>query len=153
MEPTRTLLLLVHELHKMGYQKLRIAPGMAASGMQWRCQIAPSAAFEVGNGARLASSEAPSLQYSSADGDTFFGWEDAPTSSVQQLAEKFVERFPELAGAGLGSDWAYAGWFLELLRLTAPNALPIAYADWDLPTGYLSTMGGGSLRLPLPPAP
>lgn len=147
MEPTRKFLYLVHELHKMGYQKLRIAPGMAASGMQWLCQIFSSADLEREH----AGAKAPVAEYSSTEGDTFFGWQDAVGAPLGKLAELFVERFPELAESGKGSDWAYAGWYMEMLRLTEPSALPIAYADWELPAGYLSTMGGGSLRLPLPP--
>lgn len=30
---------MVHELHKRGYPKLRICPGMAPSGCAWRCSI------------------------------------------------------------------------------------------------------------------
>jgi len=33
------LLSAIHELHKAGYQKIRIAAGMAPSGNFWRCHI------------------------------------------------------------------------------------------------------------------
>ncbi|KXV06423.1 hypothetical protein CR51_11930 [Caballeronia megalochromosomata] len=33
------LLAAVHELHKAGYQRLRISAGMAPSGMHWRCYL------------------------------------------------------------------------------------------------------------------
>ncbi len=31
---------------------------------------------------------------------------------------------------GLGRDWAYAGWYVEMLGLAERGCLPIAYADW-----------------------
>jgi hypothetical protein len=30
---------MVHELHKAGYQLLRISPGLSPSGIHWRCPI------------------------------------------------------------------------------------------------------------------
>jgi len=57
-----------------------------------------------------------------------------------------------LAEAGKGMDLAYAGWYMEMLQLTCPDALPIAYADYYLPKDYLSTVGGkADIRIPLPP--
>src|SRR5438445_11614927 len=37
----RLLLLMVAELHRRGYQQLRIAPYMSPSGMHWRCRFVP----------------------------------------------------------------------------------------------------------------
>jgi hypothetical protein len=39
----RKALLMVGELHVRGYQRLRIAPGMSASGCYWRCSVTPAA--------------------------------------------------------------------------------------------------------------
>ena len=36
---SQRVLLMVHELHKLSYQRLRIAPGMSPSGMHWRCSV------------------------------------------------------------------------------------------------------------------
>jgi hypothetical protein len=33
------VLLMVHELHKLGYQRLWFVPGMSPSGMHWRCSV------------------------------------------------------------------------------------------------------------------
>ena len=38
----------------------------------------------------------------------------------------FVERFPSVVEAGRGSDWPYAGWYMEMLRLTHPDQFPYA---------------------------
>ena len=150
---SRKVLLLVHELHKMGYQQLRIAPGMSPSGMYWRCSIAPAISFSRSNGAILDRWDAPAAHYTSGQENKYFDWEDAERDSPRKLAHKFWKRFPEIIRLGNGSDWEYVGWYLEMLRLTESNGLPIAYADWDLPSGCLAVVGNSkNAQVPLPPS-
>src|SRR4051794_26823117 len=75
--------------------------------------------------------------YTTGQEAAYFGWEDAANDTVSQLADKFIERFPEICAKGKGSDPTYAMWYRELLRTTEPNGFPIAYADYDLPDGCL----------------
>ena len=35
------IVMLVHELHKRGYEQLRLFPGMSPSGMSWRWELYP----------------------------------------------------------------------------------------------------------------
>ena len=50
--------------------------------------------------------------YSSRDQNRYFEWADIyPYATPNDLAMHFVERFPEVAEAGEGSDWPYAGWY------------------------------------------
>lgn len=132
----RTILRLVASLHARGHQRLRIVPTRSASDGTWRCTIAGARDLDA-SGVRLVDPEVPAAQYVSDEGRACFGWRDAADASPEALAERFVERFPVLARAGWGADWAYAGWYLELLRLTAPDDLPVAYAD-----GLAALLGG-----------
>lgn len=148
----RKVLLLVSELHLRGYQRLRIAPGMAPSGMHWRCAITPVSNISSKHGAKLVDGEWLTMHYSSSQESRYFDREEMPDITPSQLANLFVKRFPEIVAAGEGSDWLYAGWYVEMLHLTYPNSFPIAVADWDLPEGYLSSAGEArDLRIPLPP--
>ena len=148
----RNVLRLVNELHVRGYQRVRIAPGMAPSGVHWRCTLTPASNISRQHGVRLIAGGTLSANYSSSQEREYFGWPDAAHATPSRLADLFLARFPEIAAAGRGSDWAYAGWYLEMLHLTYPDSLPIAYADWDLPTGYLPTTGARSdIQIPLPP--
>lgn len=141
-DDARRLLLMVHELHRMGYQRLRIVPGMSPSGCHWRCTVVLAAAPEE----RVA-------RYSTGEGRAYFGWEDAEADGPAELAEKFVERIPAQAARGHGPDEAYVRWYVDMLKQTAPLGLPITFADWDLPAGVVSTIGCKSdVVLPLPPA-
>jgi hypothetical protein len=141
------VLAMVGELHKHGYQRVRVMPYMAPSGCHWRCEIAPATIFYRNHGAILwdpwvyhsgvdatpREGMGISAKYTSgsaADG-TYFGWDDAAADDARTLAAKFIERFPKIAEDGRGWDYAYAGWFQRLLGLAERGFLPIVF--WDAP--------------------
>jgi hypothetical protein len=91
--------------------------------------------------------------YSSGSGSEYFGIE-GENLSPRALGKEFVKKFPEIAEKSLDSDWGYAGWFQEMLRLTRPRLFPYAMADWDLPGDCLPTRALGvqqQVPVPLPP--
>jgi hypothetical protein len=94
-------------------------------------------------------------RYTSGDEGSYFGWTDAAHTTPSGLARRFVERFPEIVAAGNGSDWLYAGWYVEMLHLTYPDALPFAIADWEMPDGYIPTTSPvpnqPEVQIPFPP--
>jgi hypothetical protein len=113
------VLAMVHELHKAGYQRIRILPFMSGSGCYWRGWITSSDNVQPdgynlidwdddGTGRTVA-------KYTSGQDNEFFGWTDAKALSARQLAALFVERFPTIAERGQGCDWAYAGWLTDVL--------------------------------------
>jgi hypothetical protein len=139
----RAVLRLVGALHAQGHQRLRIAPTVSETDGTWQCVIAASRSFSAG-GVVLVDHGGPAVHYGSDQGHACFGWHDAVDASPERLADMFVARFPTVAGAGWGPDWAYAGWFLELLRLTAPDDLPVAHAEG------LATLRRPGCAVPLP---
>lgn len=146
------VLRLVHEFHKQGYQRMRIAPGMSPSGCSWRCAITPRSNILRTHGAKLSSWDRLVAHYSSGQGNEYFGWTDAQHDDVKTLAAKFHERMPEIVQASRGVDWEYAGWYVSMLGHVERGLFPIAYSDWptsdDSP--YLPMVGGKS-ELLLPP--
>ena len=155
----RTVLVLVHELHLRGHQRLRAIPAMEPSGRYWRCAIAPGSLVSVDHGARLAVGvrDDPRIAtYTSRDQNRYFEWTDIyPYATPKELAMHFVERFPEVVEAGRGSDWPYAGWYMEMLRLTYPDQFPYAVARCKVPDTYLPTASPAKdrlkVRIALPP--
>lgn len=142
---------MVAELHLRGYQLLRIAPGMSSPG-HWRCSVTPASNISLLHGARLVEfNDQLVAAYTSGQGSRFFDWPDAARATPTQLADKFIDRFSRIAEAGRGSDWLYAGWYVDMLSRTYPDAFPIAYADWELPAEKMTTVGGREVDLPLPP--
>ena len=149
------VLLMVHELHKRGFQRLRIVPGMSASGMYWRVTILPRTRVLRSHGAMSHDWTwgGPEPFYTSGQESKYFDWDDAVEDGPAELADKFLERFPEITEASRGSDWEYAGWYLEMLGKAQVGDLPIAYADWyDNPDPqWLPTTRGFQSGLPMPP--
>ena len=141
---------MVQELHILGHQRLRIAPGMAPSGMYWRCSVTPRANTLRSNGARMSEWDF-AAHYTSGQERNYFDWTDMAHARPIDLAKAFIRRFPEIAAAGHGADWAYAGWYVWMMHLTYPNSFPYPYADWEMPTDHLPTLGGKETRVPLPP--
>jgi hypothetical protein len=150
MDATRKVLCMVLELHRTGFQRLRIAPGMSGSGLHWRCAVTAAANVRRDVGASVARFREIAVRYTSGMGDRYFGWADAAGDSPRQLAEKFVARFPELVAEGRGPDKPYADWYAEMMRLTEPSGLVYAYADWEMPTDGLPIINMPG-TVPMPP--
>jgi len=144
---------MVHELHKAGYQRLRIAPSMSPSGGYWRCQVVPSKYTQPYNGAISEEYSDYCALHGSGLDNRYFEWTDAQTDTARQLAVKFVERFPKLISESEGRDWAYVGWYTEMLGLAEKYGLPYAYADWELRGGNGCLNTAGTDPQIIPPAP
>lgn len=125
------VLSMVGELHKRGYQRLRVMPYVSPSGAYWRCVIGPVDAFYRNHGAILSegASPAPIASYSSSQENEYFGWNDAGEDGARALAEKFVQRFDRLGEAERGWDYPYAGWYVHVLGLAERGWVPVVLAD------------------------
>jgi hypothetical protein len=113
------VLSLVHELHKAGYQRIRILPFLSGSGYYWRGWITYAGNVQP-DGFNLIDWDDEDrgvmvAKYTSGARNEYFGWTDAKTLGARQLAKLFIERFPRIAEAGRGCDWAYAGWLTDVL--------------------------------------
>lgn len=152
---SRKLLLMVAELHRMGYQRLRIVPGMAPSGCYWRCKIVPASMISPNHGAKSDCHNDMAARYSSGQEDNFFGWNDVVGNTPTEMAQKFIERFPKIAEAGCGGDDKYVSWYLEMLRLTEPDGIifTTADSDWPIPEDKIPVANMHEVFVPLPPLP
>lgn len=115
------LLSMIHELHKAGYQRLRLCCGWVDDGSVWVARIFPSSHAEQDgwSPARWAVEAA----YATNAG-SYFGWTDAAQDDARALANKFLNRFPGIAREAAGNDWAYAGWFSRIFGKAEHGDLP-----------------------------
>lgn len=129
------LLSMVHELHKAGFQRLRVSFGWPADGGEWRCFLGSVADF--GRDGWTPAKGAGGHWYTSSDGVQFFGWTDTASDDARQLAAKFIERLPDTAAACRGADWEYAGWLTSILGTAEHGTLPALYGgiDFSSPPG------------------
>lgn len=133
MRRCQRVIRMVSELHRLGYQRLRVMP--YEYPVAWRLAIGPTELFSSPNGAYIPRPDEDLLAtYSSASENAYFGWDDAHGATSRQLAEKFIVRFPAICELGLGRDWAYAGWLGELVGvLERTGRLPVVMWDYGPP--------------------
>lgn len=159
--PPRRVLLMVRELHRMGYERLR-APAFFYHLGSWRCPVYPVAAVLAEHGGLFSFDAVSSIrpcfegelvlgQYSSASGQLAFGWDDVVFATPRELARRFLDRAPTLARLGLGRDPAYAEWFERMLEMTAPDDLIFSDAEYVPPARGLFTVERHEPWVPLPP--
>src|SRR5438046_2291376 len=107
----RRVMEMVAELHKLRYERLRLAPAISPSGMYWRGNVTAVSNILRRHGAMILSyDKALVALHSTGEGAQVFGWADAE-DSPQQLAQKFFERFASIAASGKGPDPAYSAWY------------------------------------------
>ena len=118
-------------LHKWGYQRIRIAPGLSADGQDWECAITHTRNIDNADGALLSVDpyDGHIAHYTTAASNEYFGWQDAQMDNSRQLAEHFVQRFPKILSLGNGRDWPYSGWYVSMLGVAETGPLPINYGD------------------------
>lgn len=123
---------MVTELHKMGYQNLRIMPYMHP--LAWRLAVAPPDCFSEINGACLKDDfDWMALPIYSIVGAPLNS-NNVKDDSAREMAEKFLTQYPDVASRGLGRDWAYAGWLSELTGvLERGDFLPVV--EWEYMKG------------------
>lgn len=133
---------MVHELHKAGYQHVRISPGLAPSGCHWRCNITPAANI-ASDGFTIIDFDTDGglvAAYSSSQEDAYFGWSDAAGMSARGMALRFLHSFPKIAKAGAGRDFPYAGWLTDVLGQAEQGTesdLIALYSDQATDAAYL----------------
>lgn len=125
------LLQMISELHKAGYQRIRIAPGLSPSGCNWRCNITTVDNIQS-NGWEPIDWNRGTAFYSSGQESKYFDWDDAPGKTARQLAHLFIDRFPDIAKAGIGIDYEYVGWYQTMLGEAEQGNLPCFFADFDI---------------------
>lgn len=150
------VLLMVAELHRRGFERLRIVPGMSPSGSAWRVTLFPASKVLRSHGAMVDdwSWGDPDPFFTSAEAVGYFGWKDAEQDSAESLADKFLTRFSNVAEQCLGADQEYARWFQLVIERARFGALPIAYferyGEKEEPN-TLPTTAGPECVLPMPP--
>lgn len=140
------VLAMVHELHKAGYQRVRILPMLSPSGCYWRGVIT-FADNVADDGFHIIDEDMDNrlgwvARYTSGQDNEFFGWRDAQALNARQLAQLFIERFPVIASRGEGCDWAYSGWLTDVLGQAeaGPERGELIHLiqDWPTDPAYLA---------------
>ncbi|HAY82807.1 MAG TPA: hypothetical protein DCY79_23605 [Planctomycetaceae bacterium] len=164
----RRVLLVLSELHQMGFGRLRVAPWMHQNGYieppgRWSCAIVPAVVCRDDHGAMTDSARVNALRSALASethhdpwvtlgSQPPFGWSGTCFESPRRVAELFLARFRDLCFMGWGEDVAYQGWYQEMLSATAPYGVFFPTVD-DLACVRSAYTGNEASRLAPPPLP
>lgn len=130
------LLLTVSEMHKRGFQGLRIFPTLEEDPFGWNCHLVLSRSMDPGHGAFSQVEMGSSLPYFSSGDDGQYLWSDRPGSTARALADQLEQGSLSswLEGA-LVDDFAYAGWYAKMLGMAERGYLPAAMTNGELVSG------------------
>jgi len=150
--PERVLLDAVAELHDQGFELLRIAPYVYATG-HWRVELVPATATDPSNGSLVRDHGVESYGYSAAMGADMFD-DGVHYTDPQRVATALLRTLPGLMNASKGQDRAYVAWYEAMLSLIWPSALPYAFSEYEEPSQHLYVEGAsttGAKTIPAAP--
>ncbi len=129
----------VRELHRRGFHRLRVRPGVAPSGMHWRVVVSD------------ADDPATSIPYTSGAESAFADGAVDAMSSPGEVADLVLRAMPRLRPDA--DDPRYVAWYDGLVALVEPrHELPVSFADgFDDTEGWEIGWGSG-IRYPAPPS-
>lgn len=126
----RRILEMAAELHRRGYQGLRLCPHLSSDGGDWRCFLVPKGRMQAGSSVRFEVGRflelEPRATFSTGDPTRPFAWTGAEAESPQQWADRFEREFAQTCAESRESDEGYAAWLTRMLADT--GAVPYA---WD----------------------
>lgn len=123
------LMLILHELHELGYQKLRWLSYMAPNGCALRCLIT------------IQDNIGANRDVMSLNKDVCWGRSVCNMSSgtdIKPFVSQFMKENYSLMEKGKGEDVEYVEWFNRLLDHAAKGATPVYYGEYfQLPLGFI----------------
>jgi exodeoxyribonuclease-3 len=133
-------MLMLDELHKRGYGKLRWYSVTSPNGCALRCFISTQDNISVHDDSPMIFSD-----------DYCFARSVGTMKrqcNIKELADIFIAEYPRLAAKGKGDDVAYRYWYRSLLELAKKEQPPVFYGEyWSLPLGKIR-VGKDTLQAP-----
>lgn len=139
----------VADLHGRGHQRLRIYPNISGSGMHWRTLVVDIDDLRL-TPSGWPSQSSPTFAYSTASRFTIGGIVTDVHSTPTEIADRILTAFPDPRVAGRGQDWAYAGWYVEMLGL-AQRHREFPVSDEITVGGHRIWSIGSQVRIDEPP--
>ena len=129
------ILFVAKELHQRGYEKLRVEPSVAPTGLAWRCRFFVNSSEE--KQAIIVStwigriSECDSLEI---------------TKPINELTDLFEKENMEFLVKCKGESHEYVEWFSKMINKLQEEELPYAFAEYFSPDDYWETTLNNKIR-------
>lgn len=124
-EQIKRYFLVIAELHKMGYELIRVCPCLSPNGMAWRCATTVKK-YTLKNCGAIYHGPAHTAA-NNHNGSFRFG--ECLKMNPHEIAVKFIEYYPHLAKWGKGNDSDYVAWFLKAVELAQQDYFFYAFSD------------------------
>jgi hypothetical protein len=128
------ILYVAGNLHKKGYQNLRIVPSLSPSGLSWRCSFVTIKEGRIVN--VYASTWLQGFEKIN---------EKEIELTIEELTNLFIEKENDFLQNCKGKNEEYVKWFERVLQNLKEEELPYAYADYFLPTSFWKTSLGNEI--------
>ncbi len=136
MTNRQKLLFMVKELHKRGFEKLRVIPSLSPSGTYWRCDFIDETKkfnFTASNWVYCHEKE---------------NSKEEIKLTTQELADLFIKENFEFIEHCKGENKEYATWYSKMLaQLTTKDELPYAFADRAIEKGFWETSKNNKIKI------
>ena len=116
--------MMLNELHKRGYQHLRLLCGMSPNGCAWRWMIYPKLLMR--NNARIERKN-DTLPFDCPHGST---GSERSNIDFYEMADAFIDKYRSFVDLGKQTDSKYVDWFANIVEHAQRNIFPIAFADF-----------------------
>ena len=134
----KKVLLIAEELHKRGYQNLRVFPSISPSGVYWRCD------FIEQNPDRKSRAHV-SVSNWIHEYDDFK--EREIQKSVNELTNDFENEHPDFLQKIKDENPTYVKWYSEMLQELASDELPYAMSDYFKATDVWRTSENKEIKI------
>jgi hypothetical protein len=126
------LLFMVQELHKRGFERLRVVPSLSPSGMSWRCEFVSNSRipFTASNWITKFEEAEEKIKY-----------------TPQKLADIFSEENFDFLKECEGDNKEYVEWYSAMIESLREGELPYAFADYFSPTDFWQTSNGNKIKI------
>ncbi|MCK3685091.1 ADP-ribosylglycohydrolase family protein [Maribellus sp. YY47] len=118
-------LFVARELHKRGYEKLRVVPCVSPSGMSWRCS------FVTEKDKAIISNWISSFLEEEINTEINY--------SITELTNCFEREHTTFLETCKGTDKKYKEWYKQMLNQLEEEELPYAFGEYFSPTDYWDT--------------
>ena len=118
------IIMMLDELHKRGYQQLRLLPSAAPNGISWKWAIYPKLLMGNNNEFEKVGSHVP---FESPHGSTFIS---KLKKNYVQMADLFIEKHYYYLELGKKPDPEYVEWFQIIVEHAQRGDYPHAYSDY-----------------------
>ena len=118
------IVMLVHELHKRGYEQMRLFAGMSPSGMSWRWYIYPKILMQNDIHFEQVADFTP---FKSVHGSTN---EDYPHDRELVNYDDAIKELRPYINLAKGEDKEYVEWFKVIVEHAETMDFPIAFAEY-----------------------